>query len=92
MKQEIPRLEPQLDGTHSQRMVERESAAIIAFTSAIAAYGAFFIPKLYGTSIDATGGPAGGALRVRPPFYVLCAGVTWFLTQPQERPGSLLSP
>ncbi|MCB1394389.1 MAG: NarK family nitrate/nitrite MFS transporter, partial [Rhodobacteraceae bacterium] len=45
MKQEIPRLLPQLDATTRQRTIERESAAIVAFTSAIAAYGAFFIPK-----------------------------------------------
>ena len=33
------------------RQADKESAAIIGFTSAIAAYGAFFIPKSYGTSI-----------------------------------------
>ncbi len=35
----------------------RKSAAIIGFTSAIAAYGAFFIPKAYGSSIALTGAP-----------------------------------
>ncbi|MCY6383775.1 NarK family nitrate/nitrite MFS transporter [Hoeflea prorocentri] len=77
MKQEIPRLEPQLDETQTQRSIERESAAIIAFTSAIAAYGAFFIPKLYGTSIEMTGAP-NAALWSFLSFYVLCLVVTWF--------------
>jgi len=76
MKQEIPRLEPGLDETQSQRTIERESAAIIAFTSAIGAYGAFFIPKFYGTSIDMTGGPA-AALYGFAIFYVLCTVITW---------------
>ena len=29
----------------------KEAAAVLGFTSAVAAYGAFFIPKSYGTSI-----------------------------------------
>ncbi len=44
------------------RQAEMESAAIIGFTSAIAAYGAFFIPKAYGTSIALTGGVESGAV------------------------------
>ena len=57
MREEMPRLMPQLDANARLRQAEKESAAIIGFTSAIAAYGAFFIPKSYGTSISATGGP-----------------------------------
>lgn len=76
MKQEIPRVEPQLDAATSQRTIERESAAIIAFTSAIAAYGAFFIPKLYGTSIDMTGAP-NGALWAFLGFYAVCTVICW---------------
>jgi NNP family nitrate/nitrite transporter-like MFS transporter len=78
MKQEIPRLLPNLDATQMQRTIERESAAIIAFTSAIAAYGAFFIPKAYGTSISMTGGPH-GALWAFMGFYVVCTMITWFV-------------
>ena len=33
----------------------KEGAAVLGFTSAVAAYGAFFIPKSYGTSIALTG-------------------------------------
>jgi len=53
-----------------------ESGAITAFTSAIAAYGAFFIPKAYGTSIAMTGS-AVGALWGFLIFYVICAAITW---------------
>ena len=76
MKQEIPRLLPQLDATTRQRTIERESAAIVAFTSAIAAYGAFFIPKAYGTSISVTGAP-NAALWCFLAFYVACLAITW---------------
>jgi MFS transporter, NNP family, nitrate/nitrite transporter len=77
MRQEIPRLRPDLDERETLRVAERESGAIIAFTSAVAAYGAFFIPKSYGTSIEMTGGPA-AALWGFAGFYALCVVVTWF--------------
>lgn len=76
MRQEIPRLMPQLDEAATLKQSERESAAIIAFTSAIAAYGAFFIPKAYGTSIGITGGPE-AALWVFGIFYAVCVLITW---------------
>ncbi len=76
MGKEIPRLMPDLDAQATRRQAERESAAIIAFTSAIAAYGAFFIPKAYGTSIAVTGGPV-AALWGFLGFYVLCLVLTW---------------
>lgn len=76
MAREIPRLMPELDADGRRRQAERESAAIIAFTSAIAAYGAFFIPKAYGTSIALTGSPV-GALWGFLIFYVLCLALTW---------------
>tara|TARA_R110002074_G_scaffold188887_1_gene354633 strand:- start:2531 stop:5263 length:2733 start_codon:yes stop_codon:yes gene_type:complete len=86
MGREIPRLMPDLDAAASRKQAERESAAIIAFTSAIAAYGAFFIPKLYGTSIAVTGAP-NGALWAFLGFYVICLIVTWIF---YTRPGGLL--
>ena len=42
----------------------------------MAAYGAFFIPKSYGTAIEMTGGPA-AALWGFAAFYVLCVVLTW---------------
>ncbi|HPE31726.1 MAG TPA: MFS transporter [Parvularculaceae bacterium] len=86
MREEMPRLMPQLDANARLRQAEKESAAIIGFTSAIAAYGAFFIPKSYGTSIAATGGPE-AALLCFLAFYVLCAVVTWIV---YSRKGGLL--
>src|SRR5262249_60924181 len=56
MRKEIDRLMPEADRGASLRQAEKESAAITGFTSAIAAFGAFFIPKAYGTSIGLTGG------------------------------------
>jgi NNP family nitrate/nitrite transporter-like MFS transporter len=76
MRQEVPRLMPELEGENLLKQSERESAAIIAFTSAIAAYGAFFIPKSYGTSIAMTGGPE-AALWTFGVFYALCVVITW---------------
>ncbi len=78
MRAEIPRLMPNLDANARLRQAEKESAAIIGFTSAIAAYGAFFIPKSYGSSIALTGGPE-GALAGFMIFYVTCAALTWFV-------------
>lgn len=60
-----------------RKAAERESAAVIGFSSAIGAFGAFFIPKSYGTSIAATGGPE-AALWVFIGFYTLCLFMTWF--------------
>jgi NNP family nitrate/nitrite transporter-like MFS transporter len=65
---------------------DREAAAVIGFTSAIAAFGAFFIPKAYGASIDATGAPD-IALWGFLIFYVSCALLTVFV---YARPGGLL--
>ncbi|MGM0584860.1 MAG: nitrate/nitrite transporter [Pseudomonadota bacterium] len=86
MGREVPRLMPELDPEARRRQADRESAAIIAFTSAIAAYGAFFIPKAYGTSIAMTGAPV-AALWAFLAFYAVCLVLTWaFYT----RPGGLL--
>ena len=52
-------------------------AATLGFTAAMAAYGGFFIPKSYGSSIALTGGPE-FALWGFAAFYVLCIGVTWW--------------
>ncbi len=86
MRKEIARLEPQMDAAARTRQAEKESAAITGFTSAIAAYGAFFIPKSYGTSIGLTGG-ASGALWAFFAFYVICVVVTWAV---YTRKGGLL--
>lgn len=55
----------------------KESAAVLGFSSAIAAYGAFFIPKTFGTSMALTGGPQ-LALYLFVGYYVTCIAVTWW--------------
>lgn len=55
----------------------RESAAVLGFTGAIGAYGGFFIPKSFGSSIGMTGTPH-AALWFFIVFYVLCLAVTWW--------------
>ncbi|WP_028989413.1 NarK family nitrate/nitrite MFS transporter [Thermithiobacillus tepidarius DSM 3134] len=55
----------------------REAAAVLGFSSAVGAYGAFFIPKGFGTSMAMTGGPQ-AALYVFIAFYVSCLLITWW--------------
>lgn len=55
----------------------KEAAAVLGFSGAVGAYGGFFIPKSFGTSIDITGTPH-AALIVFIAFYVSCLFVTWW--------------
>ena len=86
MGREVPRLMPSLTGADRARQIAMESSGIVAFTSAVGAYGGFFIPKAYGTSIAMTGSPL-GALWVFLAYYVVCLGLTWAV---YTRPGGLL--
>jgi NNP family nitrate/nitrite transporter-like MFS transporter len=86
MRKEMDRLMPDADAATRARETEKESAAITGFTSAIAAFGAFFIPKSFGTSIDLTGGVE-GALWGFFIFYVTCVVITWAV---YTRKGGLL--
>jgi NNP family nitrate/nitrite transporter-like MFS transporter len=54
-----------------------EAAAVLGFSSAVGAYGGFFIPKSFGTSIAKTGGPE-AALIGFVVFYVTCMAITWW--------------
>ncbi|MHB9025123.1 MAG: NarK family nitrate/nitrite MFS transporter [Armatimonadota bacterium] len=69
------------------REAAKESAAVLGFSSAIGAYGAFFIPKSYGMSIEKTGGPE-LALYAFLAFYLTCCVVTWwyYVRQNAEAP------
>jgi NNP family nitrate/nitrite transporter-like MFS transporter len=55
----------------------KEAAAVLGFSSAVAAYGAFFIPKSYGTAISMTGRPD-AALYCFIAFYIICIAITWW--------------
>ncbi len=86
MRKEVARLEPGLNAAERVKQSDKEAAAIIGFTSAIAAYGAFFIPKSFGTSIAVTGS-AETALYAFLGFYVSCVLATWWF---YTRRGGLL--
>jgi NNP family nitrate/nitrite transporter-like MFS transporter len=78
MQREIDRTEPALPAAERQAQAERESAAVIGFISAIAAYGAFYIPKAYGSSIQLTG-EVDAALWGFLIFYISCVALTWLV-------------
>jgi NNP family nitrate/nitrite transporter-like MFS transporter len=86
MRSEVDRTAAGLPEAERRLQAERESAALIGFTSAIAAYGAFYIPKAYGSSIDLTGS-ADVALWGFMIFYLSCAVLTWAA---YSGPGGLL--
>ncbi|MBN8509831.1 MAG: nitrate/nitrite transporter, partial [Burkholderiales bacterium] len=56
---------------------DREAAAALGFAGAVGAYGGFFVPKAWGTSIAIVGGPE-AALQAFALFYLLCLAVTWW--------------
>lgn len=86
MRKEIGTLMPSLTPEERMRQAEKESAAIIGFSSAIGAYGGFFIPKSYGSSIALTGS-ADAALWAFFVFYLSCIALTWWI---YTRRGGLL--
>ena len=51
--------------------------AVLEFSSAIAAYGAFFIPRAFGVSMKSTGSPAGAIVGFIV-VYLSCIAVTWW--------------
>jgi MFS transporter, NNP family, nitrate/nitrite transporter len=55
----------------------RTSAAVLGFTGAIGACGGYLIPRGFGASIKATGGPA-TALACFLTFYATCIVLTWW--------------
>ncbi len=54
-----------------------ESAAALGFIGAIGAVGGYFIPRGFGASIAATGGPQ-LALEAYLAFYCVCLALTWW--------------
>ncbi len=54
----------------------KEAAAVLGFSGAMGAYGGFFIPKSFGTSIELTGG-VDAALICFIVFYLSCMAITW---------------
>ncbi len=67
----------QADEAGAARNASMESAAVIGFSAAIGAFGGFFIPKAFGTSLHMTGS-AEGALYVFIAYYLSCIVATWW--------------
>jgi len=61
----------------ARKEAAKEAAAVLGFSSAVAAYGAFFIPKSYGSAISITGKPD-AALYGFIVFYMTCIAITWW--------------
>src|SRR5262249_36926058 len=55
----------------------RETAAVIGFAAAIGALRGYFLPRSFGASIKATGGPS-LAITYFVVFYLTCVGTTWW--------------
>ncbi len=62
-----------------------EAAAALGLASAIGAYGGFFIPKSFGTSMALTGSPA-AAFGLFVAFYLSCVGLTWWACSRRHAP------
>ncbi len=86
VRSDMPRLMPAADPAARLKAAEMEAAAIVGFTSAIGAFGGFFIPKAFGDSLKATGDPT-TALLIFLAFYLSCVVVNWAF---YARPSSLL--
>ncbi|UCZ51984.1 NarK family nitrate/nitrite MFS transporter [Bacillus shivajii] len=56
---------------------QKEAAAVLGFTSAIGAYGAFIIPSVFGWSIESTG-TANLALILFIVYYLISLVVNWY--------------
>jgi len=87
VRTDMPRLLPNASAGERLKQSELESAAIIGFSSALGAYGGFFIPLAFANSMKATGGPV-TALYIFCAFYATCAIVNWLY---YARPRSALN-
>jgi len=61
----------------ARRDAAKESAAVIGFSSAVAAYGAFFVPRSFGMSMTSTGSPAAAFVGFIV-VYASCIAITWW--------------
>ncbi|WP_339913787.1 MFS transporter [uncultured Brevundimonas sp.] len=87
VRTDMPRLMPEASPGERLKQSELESAAIVGFSSALGAYGGFFIPLAFANSMKATGGPV-TALYIFCAFYATCAIVNWVY---YARPRSILN-
>jgi NNP family nitrate/nitrite transporter-like MFS transporter len=59
------------------RNAAKEAGAVVGFVSAVAAYGAFFVPKAFGTSLSLTGNPL-AAFYGFAAWYLTCIALAWW--------------
>ncbi|MDO4636634.1 MAG: NarK family nitrate/nitrite MFS transporter [Lautropia sp.] len=55
----------------------KEASAVLGFSGAVGAYGGFFIPKMFGSSLELTGS-VNMAFYIFIGFYLSCMFVTWW--------------
>jgi NNP family nitrate/nitrite transporter-like MFS transporter len=67
----------ELERESALSQARRETAAVLGLSSAIGAVGGYLIPRSFGASIKATGGPT-TALGWFVVYYVVCVGLTWW--------------
>lgn len=67
--------------------VATKTPAVVGFSAAFAAYGAFFIPKMFGWSLDLVGS-FNGALFVMLGLYAISIAITiyYYLRSGAEKP------
>jgi MFS transporter, NNP family, nitrate/nitrite transporter len=63
----------------------KQAAAVLGFTAAIGAYGAFIIPKIFGWSLDQHGS-ANPALYLFLAYYASCLVITWLFYYRKNAP------
>lgn len=69
-------LQGDLGRARALKEATREAATVLGFISALAAFGAFYIPSVFGLSITLTGSPH-LAIQLFLVFYISCIVVTW---------------
>jgi NNP family nitrate/nitrite transporter-like MFS transporter len=67
----------EISQAHAQREGLKEAGAVVGFVSAVAAYGAFFVPRTFGVSVELTGEPIWAVLSFVA-YYLACGAVTWW--------------
>ncbi|SDV50515.1 NarK family nitrate/nitrite MFS transporter [Chitinasiproducens palmae] len=61
----------------AMREAGKEAAAVVGFSSAVGAFGGFFIPQAFGLSLSVSGS-AEGALFAFVAYYATCVAATWW--------------
>ena len=69
---------------------KEQAGPVLGWTSAIAAYGAFYIPKVIGEQIKATTPEV--ALYGFAAFYAVCIGINWWFYLRKSKPSPVSCP